>query len=112
MLRNDPAAPHKTDCINIKSVDNRLIDVSWNENCDNSYISKLRVYTNDTNNNLIDIVTKASLKNIIITSINEFNKDKNIGYNITFKVKNKNDLDDFKESIRILPNVIKIELGE
>jgi len=103
---------HKTDCINIKSVDNRLIDVSWNENCDNSYISKLRVYTNDTNNNLIDIVTKASLKNIIITSINEFNKDKNIGYNITFKVKNKNDLDDFKESIRILPNVIKIELGE
>ena len=72
----------------------------------------MKVFVNDTNNNLLNIVTKASLKNIMITSINEFSKDNNRGYSIIFKVKNKNDLDDFKESIRILPFVDKIELED
>ena len=101
---------HKKSCVNMKGIDTRLISVSWNMNSDNSYISKLKIYTNESKNNLIDIVTKASLKNVIVSSINEFNKDNNIGYNVVVKVKNIDDLEDFKESVRILPFVLKVEV--
>ncbi len=103
---------HKKDCINLKNIDTRLINVSWNMESENSYISKLKVTTNDTTNNMLSIITKASLKNVIVTSINEFNKNNVIGYNITIKVKNKNDLENFKESVKILPFVVSVELED
>lgn len=103
---------HKKSCFNLKGIDTRLINVSWNMDSDNTYITKFKIYTNDTNNNMLSIITKASLKNIMITSINEFNKNNTHGYNITFKVKDKETLENFKESIRILPFVQSIEMED
>ena len=76
------------------------------------YISKLKVYTEDSSNNMLEIITKASLKNVTVTSINEFNKNNIHGYNVTIKVRNKDNLEDFKESIRILPYVIKADIED
>ena len=101
---------HKKNCINLKGISTRLISVNWNEESDNSYVSKIKVYTNDTDNNMISIITKASLKNIIVTSITEFNKNNTQGYNVTIKVKDKDTLENFIESIRILPFVVSVEL--
>ena len=77
---------------------------------ENTYISKLKVYTIDNDNNMLPIITKASLKNVVVTNINEFKSDNKLGFNLTIKVKNKDDLEAFKESIRILPFVVKVEL--
>lgn len=101
---------HKKNCINLKGINTRLISVKWNMESDNTYISKLKIITNDTDNNMISIITKASLKNIIVTSITEFNKNNIKGYNITIKVSDKETLDNFKESLRILPFVVDVEL--
>ena len=103
---------HKKNCINIKNINDRLINVNWNLDSDNTYISKLKIITNNDYNNMLDIITKASLKNVIVTSINEFNKTNTHGYNITIKVKDKNILDSFIESIRILSYVSKVELED
>lgn len=103
---------HKKNCINIKNINDRLINVNWNLDSDNTYISKLKIITNNDYNNMLDIITKASLKNVIVTSINEFNKNNTHGYNITIKVKDKNVLDSFIESIRILSYVSKVELED
>lgn len=110
ITKGNGVSVHKKSCINMKGIDTRLINVCWNMESDNSYISKLKIYTTDLNNNLLDIVTKASLKNVIVSSINEFSKDNNCGYNVIVKVKNKNDLDEFSESVRILSFVKRIEL--
>ena len=101
---------HKKNCNNLKGISTRLISVKWNTESDNTYISKLKVYTNDTDNNMISIITKASLKNITVTSITEFNKNNTQGYNVTIKVKDKEMQENFIESIRILPFVINVEL--
>lgn len=103
---------HKKNCVNIKEIKDRLINVNWNMESDNTYISKLKLITNDNHNNMLEIVTKASLKNIVVTSINEFNKNNIHGYSITFKVKDKNALDSFIESLRILSFVSEIELED
>ena len=112
ITKGNGVSVHKKSCVNLKGIDTRLIDVSWNESSDNTYISKVKVYVNDMNNNLLEIVTKASVKNIMISSINEFKKDNKIGYNVSIKVKNTSDLDDFIESVRILSFVDRVELED
>lgn len=101
---------HKKSCSNMKGITTRIINVTWNNETDNTYITKLKIITNTLENNMLNIVTKASLKNVIVTSINEFNKNNINGYNVEIKVKDKNTLDLFIESLRILPFVEKIEL--
>ena len=59
------------------------------------YHSDLIVETSAFGNYLFDIVQKASMKNIYIDSIKtKINDDKNI-YEITIKVKNKDELEGF-----------------
>ena len=59
---------------------------------------------------MLTIITKASLKNVIVTSINEFNKNDTKGYNVIVKVKDRNTLNNFIESVKILPFVLDIEM--
>ena len=73
-------------------------------------VKELEVYSDNYLLDLVDIVNKASVKNVVINSITEFKKDITTGYNATIKVKDKEILDEFIESIRILPFVLKIEL--
>ena len=103
---------HKKSCFNLKGISTRLIEVKWNEASDNTYITKLKVYTNRENNNMLEIITKASLKNITVTSINEFYKNGIQGFNVTIRVKDKDTLDNFKESIRILPFVESVNIED
>ena len=103
---------HKKTCKNLKGIDTRLISVSWNNDSDNTYISKLKVITNNGDNNVLNIVTSASLKNVTITSINEFNKENTTGYNVIIKVKDKETLENFKESLRMLSFVKDVELED
>ena len=62
---------HKKDCVNVKDLNERLIDVYWNENRNDEnkyYISKITVYTNGVQNNILDIVTKSTVRGIYIKS--------------------------------------------
>ena len=100
---------HKKSCPNIKNIDTRLIDVDWNSsNSDKLFIARLRVMTDTTNNHILDIVTKASTRGITISSINEINDKYGLAYEITVKVKNKDDLLLLVEDLRILPLVKEV----
>lgn len=100
---------HKKSCPNIKNIDTRLIDVDWNNsNSDKLFIARLRVMTDTTNNHILDIVTKASTRGITISSINEINDKYGLAYEITVKVKNKDDLLLLVDDLRILPFVKEV----
>ena len=77
----------------IKDITERLIDVSWNYQKNEEvkqYISKLTVLTNGLKTNLLDIVTKATQRGVIVSSISELNRNGSIYYDLLVKVKNKN----------------------
>lgn len=100
---------HKKSCSNIKNINTRLIDVDWNSsNSDKLFIARLRVMTDTTNNHILDIVTKASTRGITISSINEINDKYGLAYEITVKVKNKDDLLLLVDDLRILPFVKEV----
>ena len=73
---------HRTICKNITNIDERLINVKWNNNITKKYFTDIIIYTN-TSDNLLDIITKASLNNIIIDSISTINKSEYKVYSLT-----------------------------
>ena len=103
---------HKCDCVNIKDITERLIDVKWNESKGEDakqYISKLTILTNGLKSNLLDIVTKATQRSVIVSSINEMNRNGNLYYDLLVKVKGKNDLDLFIDELKTLSFVSDVK---
>lgn len=102
---------HKKDCINIKDMKERLIDVSWNDKNEETkqYITKISVLTNGIDNKLVDIVTKATLRGVNVSSLNEINHNDKVTYDLLIKVQNKNDLDLFISDISSLSFVESVK---
>ncbi len=96
---------HKKDCVNIKDMDTRLIDVAWNEHKEDDikqYVAKVSVLTNGIDNNLTDIVAKATARSINVSGMNEIKRNDKIIYDLLLRVKNKDDLDQFINDLKML----------
>lgn len=111
ITKGDGIIVHKKDCNNIKNITNRLINVKWNLKSEDNYITKLNIMTNSSQNNLGEIVAKASERKVTVTSINEFNQNGINGYEVTLKVKNNRDLELFIDDLRSLKFVSIIKRG-
>ena len=84
---------HKSDCINIINEKERLIEVSWNNNFENSYLTDLYITTEANKNYLPDIIATLTKKNIYLDSLKTKEYENNYSYEMTIKVKNKEELD-------------------
>lgn len=99
---------HRTNCKNIIDIDERLINVKWNDKVVKKYATDILIYT-DVYDSLLDIITKASSLNIIIDSISTINRSDSKIYNMTVLVENKDKLDKFLNDLRNFNFVQKIE---
>lgn len=101
---------HKKECLNIKNITSRLIDVKWNMDLhDNKkFNTKLLIKTNSNKNNILEILTKASLKNVSINGIKEYENNYLIDYELQIKVKNKNELNSFIEELKKLAYISEV----
>ena len=100
---------HSKNCPNVDLNSERLIDAQWSSNLENRYTAKLKVYINDVNDILVQIVTLSTKDSIIIDSINLINRNKELFYNITCKVKDINDLHKFIDELKVISSVSKVE---
>ena len=99
---------HRSSCKNIIDLDERLINVKWNEDTVKKFATDLLVYTN-TDDNLLDIIAKATSSNITIDSVNTLSKSDFKIYDLTILVENKEKLDKFCNDLNNLKFVIKVE---
>ena len=67
---------HSKNCPNVDLNSERIIDAKWEENVDNRYTAKLKVFISDISNILMDIVSLATKHEVIIDSINLINRNK------------------------------------
>ncbi len=100
---------HSKKCPNIDLNSERVIEASWDENADNKYTAKLKVYIDDVSDILLNIVTLATQEGIITESINLINRNNELFYDMTCKVKNIDDLHKFIEDVKSIKNVSKVE---
>ncbi len=100
---------HRKDCENIKDNKERIISVSWNQDIDNYYETSIIIETTTGKNNLLDIISKATTKNVNVYNIKTKVVDLNTIFEMTVKVKNKDELDDFINSLYSLKVVRKVK---
>jgi len=99
---------HRSSCKNIIDLDERLINVKWNEYLTKKFSTDILIYTN-TNDNLLDIITKASTNNIVIDSVNTITKSEFKIYFLTILVENTEKLEKFQRELNSLKFVEKVE---
>ena len=104
---------HRSVCPNISELDERLIDVRWNEMKDKKYSTNILVHTlkvKDPNKNiLIDIIAKTSSSDIVIQNINLINANDDNMIDINLLVPTKEKLLKFINDIEMLEDVINVE---
>ena len=98
---------HKTDCANVVNKNERLIEVAWSESSENDYYTDIYIETLNDKNYVGDIINKASVKNISVVTLNTNDTGDTSIYNLTIKVKNTTELNDFLNSLYSLAFVKK-----
>ena len=99
---------HRTICQNITNVNERLISVKWNPAITKKYFTDIIIHTN-TSDNLLDIITKASLNSITIDSISTINKSEYKVYSLTVLVENVDKLNKFIIDLTNLAFTLKVD---
>ena len=99
---------HRSSCKNIIDLDERLINVKWNETTVKKFPTDLLIYTN-ADDNLLDIIAKATASNLTIDSVSTMSKSDFKIYDITVLVENKEKLDKFCNELNNLKFVTKVE---
>ena len=100
---------HSKNCPNVDLNSERIIDAKWEENVDNRYTAKLKVFISDISNILMDIVSLATKHEVIIDSINLINRNKELFYDISLKVKDINSLHIFIDEVKQINSVSDVE---
>ena len=100
---------HKSDCPNIYDLNERIINVNWNENILKKYPTSILVHSEKDKNLLLNIITLANSCNVSIESINTINDNENSLYSITVLVENKSQLEDFMIRINTFSSVLDVE---
>lgn len=108
ITKNNGITIHRIECLNINK-EKRLIEVSFQENTKNFYLTKIRVYSNDNSSHLADIIGHISSSGMIIQNVitNIFNLKYN--YIISFSVKGKKELEQVIANLVKLAYVTKVE---
>ena len=99
---------HRSSCKNIIDLDERLINVKWNDNLTKKFPTDLLIYTTP-DDNLLDIITKASTNNVTIDSVTTITKSEFKIYSLTILIENTTKLDKFYKDLYNLSFVEKIE---
>lgn len=99
---------HRTICQNVSNLEERLIPVKWNKNLNKKYFTDIIIHTN-TSDNLVDIITKASLNNITIDSISTINRSEYKVYSLTILVEDTEKLNKFIIDLTNLPFTLKVD---
>ena len=100
---------HRAVCPNISDLEERIIDVAWNENISKKYSTTILVHASENKNLLLDIISKTSNSDITVQSINTLNTSGNYLFEITVTVSNKERLIKFMNEINSVNNIIDIE---
>jgi len=100
---------HSKNCPNIDLDSERIIEAKWEENIDNRYSAKVKVYVEDVSDILLKIITLATKSDIIVDSINLINRNKELFYDLSVKVKNISSLTNFLDEVKTISNVKEVE---
>ena len=102
---------HRRNCHNICNLNERIINVHWNDNANKKYVTNVIIYTEKKDNLLLDIISKTTSMNVGVKSVNTINNTDYNAYDLDILVDDKETLDRYMNVIGQLPFVTSIERG-
>jgi (p)ppGpp synthase/HD superfamily hydrolase len=78
-------------------------------NSDSQYLTDLRITMSLGKNNLLDIITKASMKDIFIESVTTIEEETQYVYDITIRTDDASHLENFIADLKSLSSIISVE---
>ncbi len=99
---------HRHNCHNIININERIIDVRWNDKTEKLYYANLLISVNSEVNPVVDIVTKATIRNIQVDSLKSINRNDNLKYLLIIKAKNTSDLNNLIADLNNIKSVISV----
>ena len=100
---------HRALCPNISELDERIIEVKWNNKITKKYSTNILITANENNNLLINIINKTSSNDITIQSINNLSTSSRYLYDINVLVDNIDRLNKFMTDINSIKGVVNVE---
>lgn len=100
ITKGEGVSVHLATCPNIINKVERLIDVSWNPVIEGIYYTDIVIEVLPGKNYLLDLIAKATSKNIYIDSVKAKEQDQGTIYEMTVRVKDKEELESFMESLQ------------
>lgn len=74
---------HRINCHNLEMLEDRTVEVKWNNKSNKRYITYLLVYTADSDNHMLDLVQTISMMNVSVDSIHIMSKTEKAIYEIS-----------------------------
>lgn len=102
---------HKKSCVNVSEKNERMIDVKWNEAEVTEYFTDFWIEADNDRNYLSDIIATFTKRNVHIDSFKTKEYEKSYVYEVTIKVKNKEEVDKVKLDLENLPFIVKVRRG-
>ena len=100
---------HRMVCPNVSELEERIIDVSWNNVTTKKYPTTILVHASSEENVLLNVIAKTSNSNITVESVKNISTADNYLFHITVLVENKEMLLKYMNDIHAIPNIMDVE---
>ena len=108
VTKGEGVSVHRSQCKNLLSRDARFIDVEWRP-MSYTYLAKIKVYCEAGKNYLMDLVGKATSKNVTIDSVKTKSDDARTVYELIVKVSSVDELENYMDSLLQFQFVERVE---
>ena len=109
ITKNNGITIHRENCANVIHLEDRIVDVRFNEVTKNKYLTCIMVSLKNNQNHLGDILNKISGKNLIVDSVHTIYRDNIISYKISLYVMNLDSLSKLMNDLSKLRYVKSVE---
>ena len=100
---------HRINCHNLEMLEDRTVDVSWNETNNNKYLTYLVIHSNDSKNHMLDLIQSLSMMNVSVDEIKVATRGENNVYEATCYVRGVDQLEKMKTSLLKQKYIEKVE---
>ena len=90
-------------------LEDRTVDVIWNEITNKKYLTFLLIYTNTSDNHMMDLMQAISIQNVSVDSFKTLTRGVHIMYEMSCYVSSVEQIDKINMNLIKLPYVEKIE---
>ena len=107
--RGNGISVHNKDCHNIKDSEDRIVHVKWNDNITKKFKSIISVTGYKKDSILLDIISKSSPNEVVITKVNTINNYQNNIYELTIEVLDLEHLKKYMLDLKQNSDIIDVE---